>query len=90
MGISFATSSGIDLFNVDVEISFAIYKHFLFKNEAERKINRWERKPFIFHLQVDLKNHAGKTFKLEHADLDASVEVTALVLPALPLYITPK
>jgi hypothetical protein len=75
MGISFATSSAIDLFIVDVEIYFAIYKHFLFKSEAERKINRWERKPFIFHLQVDLKNHAGKTFKLEHADLDASVEV---------------
>jgi hypothetical protein len=75
MGISFASSSAINLFNVDVEISFAIYKHSPFKNEAERKINRWERKPFIFHLQVDLKNHAGKTFKLEHADLNASVEV---------------
>ena len=75
MGISFATSSPSNLFAIDISISFATYKHTSLKNEADRKINRWERKQFSFDLRINLKSDAGKSFQLEHPDLNASVEV---------------
>lgn len=75
MGISFAAQSSNDLFNVEIDVTFATYKHSIHKSELDKKINRWERAPHNFILNVDLRKSAGTTIKLKNTDLQSEVDL---------------
>lgn len=75
MGISLATALKEGGNAVEVEISFATYRHSVTKDENERKLHRWERVQWTFVERIDLATEAGPARRLEKDGLEAVVEL---------------